>query len=772
MASLIDVNTIVPPVSEVVADQLMNYVNTVKGGDVTDVDVGSKMWTFMYTSGRQKVDLYYKLYQFKKQSFILYATGKHLDLHGQERGVFRLQPNYAEGVATFYRELPSPVELRIPQGLEVTTSSDSPDEEVITFVTTESGTIVPNQLSTEISIRCTIPGESGNLAAGALNRMPNPPSGVHRVVTTSTTGGTKQETDEDYRARIIVALESLGKGTLAAITNAIMGVQGIRTVSITDPTQIIIAAEYYLEDGVSVKCCYLRTLNATIATDRVSLYITDGSQAGTKRLKVWNRDSHDVELTEDFNNIDNFDELIRNINTTRKSYELTDGARIIGKFLTIQPEGMELEDIYFDVVPGSTSGLKYTFAYGDDIRTLEIYDNVPNVGVLRDLLNAQSSICNINTYVVYEEELPVFLLLDGLGDEINFVIPTYQPVIALTPGQTDIDGTPYELGLLEVSSSSTSSTSQSSDSSISSISSESSPLSRSSESSLSSESSDSSNSSLSSNSSQSSDIHSSSSVSSAVSDSSDSSNSDSSLSSMSSDSSESSESSSSFVLQSGQKITVFKDTGIVTVRYVYDGALYNPVQVADKFKSNGSNLISAEIFGEKTGTADTRRIYEIEAQNALKVPDDIGSNEGELGEYMDTVWQVRPGSITVLPVPHALPMSNDLRQAVEDAINEVKAAGIEVIIEEPQVEFVDVSISVGINLESGADENAIKELIIDNLTAYINQLEQDEVAYWERIIAEANPDEEGLLYTEVLSPSTDIIPPAGGFLRAGNIEFV
>src|SRR4030042_89139 len=277
MASLIDVNSIVPPVSEVVADQLINYVNTIKGGKITDVDVGSKMWTFMYTSGRQKVDLYYKLYQFKKQSFVLYATGKHLDLHGQERGVFRLQPNYAEGIATFYRELPAPLELRIPQGLEVSSTADNPDEDVVTFVTTSSGSIAPNQLSVEIPIKCIIPGEVGNLAAGSLNRMPSPPSGVHRVVTTSTTGGTQQETDEDYRARIIVALESLGKGTLAAITNAILGVQGIRTVTITDPTRFIIAAEYYLEDNSSIQCHYLRTLDATIATNQVTLYIATGS---------------------------------------------------------------------------------------------------------------------------------------------------------------------------------------------------------------------------------------------------------------------------------------------------------------------------------------------------------------------------------------------------------------------------------------------------------------------------------------------------------------
>jgi hypothetical protein len=776
MASLIDVNTIVPPVSEVVADQLINYVNTVKDGNITDVDVGSKMWTFIYTSGRQKVDLYYKLYQFKKQSFVLYATGKHLDLHGQERGVFRLQPNSAEGIATFYRELPAPVELRIPQGLEVTTTADSSDEEVITFVTTGSGIIAPNQLSTEVSIKCTISGESGNLAAGSLNRMPSPPSGVHRVVTTSTTGGTKQETDEDYRARIIVALESLGKGTIAAITNAIMAVQGIRTVSITDPTQIIAAAEYYLENDLAVKCSYLRTLNATIAVDQVTLYITTGSELGTKRLKVWNKDSHDVQVTEDFNNLNDFSELISKISTTKKSYNLTDGTRIIGKFTTIQPEGMELQEIYFDIVDGSTSGLKYTFTYGDDIRTTEVYDNITSVGQLRDLLNSQSLICTMTTYVEYEESLPVHLLIDGFGDEINYVVPTYQPIIALLPDQEDIDGTPYRLDLVDYSSSSTSSISQSSVSSESSASSESSPLSRSSDSSFSSQSSNSSDSSFSSESSESSELPSASSESSPLSRSSESSDSSessllSSESSLLSDSSVSSDSSSSFALNFEQKITVFKDTGTVTVGYIYDGVSYSPVKVADKFGSDGSNLISAEIYGEKTGTGDIRKIWEIENENQLEVPVDIGSGTGDSGEYMETVWQVRPGSITVLPVPHALPMSNELKEDVEEAIDEVKAAGIEVIIEEPTVEFVDVSISVGLNLESGADENAIKELIINNLTSYINQLEQDEIAYWERLVAEANPDIEGLLYTEVLSPLSDIHPPTGGFLRAGTIEF-
>lgn len=672
MASLIDVNEIVPQISQVVADQLINYVNTVKNGSITDVEVGSKLWTFIYSSGRQKVDLYYKLYQFKKQSFVLYATGKHLDLHGQERGVFRLQANTAEGIATFYRDQPSPVELKIQQGLEITTTSSSSDDSVITFVTTEPGTIPAGQLSASVSIKCTIPGVDGNLPAGALNRIPNPPSGVHRVVTTSTTGGTKQETDEDYRARIIVALESLGKGTLAAITNAIMSVQGVRTVTITDPTRITYGAEYLLEDSFGTKCLKLEALNATIAQNKITVFVKDGSEAGTKRVEIWNRNENDVEVTEVFDNINTFGELLEKINSTKKGFNLTDGARKIIQLYTILPEGKKLEDIHFEITNGTQEGYKYKFIYGEDIRTFEVYDNIVNVGQLRDELNTKSRICNATTYIEFEERLPITLAVDNDGNEINYIVPTYQPVIALMSDQYDIDGTPYKL--------------------------ENGPI-------------------------------------------------------------------------DGQIITVYKDSGIATVRYVYDGAASNPIKIATKFYGLGSNLVKASLYGEKIGSDDFRPIYYIMEQNKNKIPKSIGEASGELGKYFTTIYMNKPGSITVLPVPHALPMSTTLKENVRNAINEVKSAGIESIIEEPKVEFVDVSISVGMNTESGADVNAIKEQIIENLTNYINQLEQNEPAYWERLVAEANPDEEGLLYTEILSPKTDIVPPPGGFLRAGTISF-
>jgi hypothetical protein len=677
MAALIDVNSIVPPVSQIVSDQLINYVNTVKNGSVTDLDVGSKLWTFVYTSGRQKVDLYYKLYQFKKQSFVLYATGKYLDLHGQERGVLRLEANYAEGIATFYREQASPIELKIAQGVEITTTSESSEESVITFVTTAAGSIPVNQLSVEIPIRCTVPGEDGNLASGALNRMPTPPIGVHRVVTTSTSGGTVQENDEDYRARIIVALESLGKGTLSAITNAVMGVQGIRTVTITDPTKITVGGEYYMEDTNSVKCAHIETLNATIGVNRVTLSVGNGGEASTKKVEIWSTNENEVEITETFDNINNFKELVDTINSTKKKYILTDGTRPILELYSIQPEGAPSDNIYLEILKGTNHGLKYIFRIGNDIRTIEIYDNIDNVGQLISALES-SNICYGNAIIQWKENLSIIQYVEG-DDDLNYVIPTYQPITALLPDQEDQDGTPYTLGWIDDSQ------------------------------------------------------H-----------------------------------------ELGQKITVFVDTGIANVGYIYNASEFSPMLIGNKlsiiFSNYGSNLVKASMYGEKTSTSDLRKIYQIMAENEIKNPKDIVGS-GSLGQYLDVVQINKPGSITVLPVPHALPMSNDLRNAVEAAINEVKAAGIEVIIEEPKVEFVDVSIAVGINIDVGADENAIKEQIRENLTNYINGLEQDEPAYWERLVAQANPDIEGLLYTEVVSPSTDILAPVGGFLRAGDISF-
>jgi hypothetical protein len=720
MAALIDVNSIVPPVSQIVSDQLINYVNTVKNEAVTDVDVGGKMWTFMYSSARQKVDLYYKLYQFKKQSFILYATGKYLDLHGQERGVFRLAPNYAGGIATFYREQPSPVELKIAQGIEITTTADSSEDQVITFVTTQSGSIPANQLSVNLEIKCTVPGTTGNLPSGSLNRIPTPPIGVHRVITTSTSGGTEQETDEDYRSRIIVALESLGKGTLSAITNAVRGVQGVRTVSITDPTKNIIGAEYFLQDDSNIKCCKLETLNATIAANRVTLYIRDGSESNTKRLKVWNKDSNDIETIEDFNNIHNFLELIETINSTKKKYTFINNGMVIAKLTTIHPDGAPIDDVYIEIREGTDSGLKYIFRMGLDIRTTEVYDNITNVGQLIEEMNGEditiptpignyvdysnllsrlrenhiivesnshniilhkgSKICTGTTYIQYEETLTITAYVDEDDNDLNYVIPTYQPIISLLADQFDQDGTPYSLRWVDPN-----------------------------------------NHGL------------------------------------------------------GQKIVVFKDDGTTTVRYIYDGASFSPSlsngKLSTIFSNNGSNLIKSKIFGEKTSTSDVRKIYQIMDENKTKDPKNIGTLVGDQGQSMDLVYQNRPGSITVLPVPYNLPLTLELRNNIEIAINAVKAAGIEVIIEEPRVEFVDIQISVGLNLTVGADRGAIEEQIAENLTNYINNLDQNEPAYWEKLIAQANPDLEGLLYTEIVSPVSDIIAPVGGFLRAGNISF-
>jgi hypothetical protein len=693
MAALIDVNTIVPPVSQIISDQLINYVNTVKDESITDVDVGSKMWTFMYSSGIQKVNLYYKLYQFKKQSFVLYATGKHLDLHGQERGVFRLQANYSEGLATFYRAQPSPIELKISQGVEVTTTSESADEDVITFVTTEPGVIPANQLSVEVPIVCTIPGTSGNLPSSALNRMPTPPAGVHRVITTSTTGGTEQETDEDYRSRIIVALESLGKGTLSAITNAVRSVQGVRTVTIYDPTQILVGANYYLIDTNNIKCTKLETLNATIANNSVKLYIRNSeTEANTKVLKIWSIDKYDVETLETFDNINDFEELVERINSTKKKYVLMNNGRPILELFTIQPEGSPLNEVYMEIVdPNITEnykymnspyvGLRYIFRVGNDIRNTEKYENIENIGQLVNTLN-NSKILSGNNLIAWEESLPIQLYANN-DEEQNFVIPTYQPVYNIIGSRVDSDENYYKLEWVD----------------------DGDPIDE----------------------------------------------------------------------TQGQKIVVYTDTGDAKVNYIYNTASFIPTLINGrffcKFFNNGSNLVKASIYGEKINTNDSRRVYDIMEDNKFKIPKNIGAYVGELGEPMVVIKENKPGSITVLPVPHALPMSVQLRENIEKAIDEVKAAGIEVIIEEPKVEFVDISIAVGLNLDVGADETAIKEQIAENLTNYINALEQNEPAYWERLIAQANPDIEGLLYTEVISPSTDILPPSGGFLRAGEINF-
>lgn len=214
---------------------LVNMVSTAPG--ITDISVGSKLWAIGYTLARQQSSIYYTLHFYRKQSFVLTATGKYLDLHGIEAGISRKVASEATGTVTFFRNSPAPIDILIPAGTIVTTPIVSNSALPLKFMTTQDRIIITNASQIDVPIRCLSTGVVGNLPAGSISRIESVLPGAQSVTSDVTSGGQEIEDDDSYRERILTAWAARETGTTAAIRNAVLTVSGIRNVMIVDPAR-------------------------------------------------------------------------------------------------------------------------------------------------------------------------------------------------------------------------------------------------------------------------------------------------------------------------------------------------------------------------------------------------------------------------------------------------------------------------------------------------------------------------------------------------------
>jgi uncharacterized phage protein gp47/JayE len=99
------------------------------------------------------------------------------------------------------------------------------------------------------------PGSAGNIQAGAISLLLQPVSGIDTATNPNAfTGGTDPETDSAFRLRFQVFIDSLMKGTDAAITYALNSLQAGLTFSIIENATPALAAQdgyvtIILDDG-------------------------------------------------------------------------------------------------------------------------------------------------------------------------------------------------------------------------------------------------------------------------------------------------------------------------------------------------------------------------------------------------------------------------------------------------------------------------------------------------------------------------------------------
>ena len=674
-----------PSTQDLLSEVLVNIVAS--SPSITDIAIGGKLWSICYAIAKQKASIYYTLHFYKKQSFVLTASGKYLDLHGLEVGVFRQPAISARGQAVFSRNSSAPYRILIPSGTVITTPIVSSNLEVKKFVTTDDVFLEAGGVSAAVDIAAAVAGAGGNLPAGAISRIEAPIAGVQAVTCTSTSGGIEIESDESLRERILTAWAGRMSGTSSAIRDAVLSVTGIRSVMIIDPARNRVKQLYTIKSVGDKNMVLLETQTPFEAKDDLYVGLATGSNGLTLTLEQ-RSDTGQVYYTEVVEGITDGLSIVANVNHWSRSaiIEITSIAIDDNPYDDVAPIATNNEVIFVRTISEEVSGHPVTLHISDApqgsgkrlvISTfrqfrhneilgqtevtplIEIIDGFQTYAGMCDRVNNQSKI-------VQMEMLDIKVATEYLTPSWNQAYSTntvqtkFKPIVEIiSPVDDDIEVLNQEIGLVKVGAGAVSSSV---------------PL---------------------------------------------------------------------------------------VYRYATDfGTRVVENRIINLYRDGSSLLFAFPVLG-----------YVDELQKQVSYVNEIPKLFAMT--KMTSEYELVRGRLDIVPVPYALPMSDDLLAQVVAAVEKVKAAGVEVYIKSPEVQYIDVAVTVEVEATNSSILPAqFHDTIRTNITNYINQLDMGETAYVERIIAAANPDIAGLKVSHVHAPVVDITPAPLTFLRAGVINFV
>lgn len=200
---------------------------------ITDTHIGSVSRTLLETVGREISTLYDEMEAAYNAGFIDTASGNSLDMVVSILGVQRKSAQFATGTVTFSRRNPAQ-DVNIPRGTRVSTRASDP-RSVKIYETTINVRIPMGANELEIPIKAITPGEAGMTDFETISALETPIIGVDSVINKKpTTIGTERENDEELRARAKATVLSAGKATPEAIRNVVLGISGVRGVTVNE----------------------------------------------------------------------------------------------------------------------------------------------------------------------------------------------------------------------------------------------------------------------------------------------------------------------------------------------------------------------------------------------------------------------------------------------------------------------------------------------------------------------------------------------------------
>ena len=207
---------------------------------VTDFNEGSVAHTILDTAAR-----------LAERAYIAIRQGYNEMLKVMPYSIFGMEKKAgvkASGTVVFSREKALNAASAIPKGTKVSGNG-------LVFETTETGTIQAGE--TESAPVAASPEEAGsgyNIGAGVIESIDTAvPADVVSVSNPyAFSGGTDEETDAEFEARFALFMNSLSGTNAAAVKNAALSVNAVRSVSVLDhkpPEDDIYNLSVYVDDG-------------------------------------------------------------------------------------------------------------------------------------------------------------------------------------------------------------------------------------------------------------------------------------------------------------------------------------------------------------------------------------------------------------------------------------------------------------------------------------------------------------------------------------------
>jgi len=185
---------------------------------LTDIQTGSVVRTLAEAAALEMASLSAQLEAVYRSGFIDTATGTALDNVVALLGIERVSGGSAAGEVEFARAPGASGAISIPAGTRVAT----PDGKV-TYETTLPGSLALNQSVARIPVRDVDP-KNDPLAAATLTLLPIPIAGIGTVTNPAPTARlTRDETDEELRARAKNFLHGSERATLGSLRGALAG---------------------------------------------------------------------------------------------------------------------------------------------------------------------------------------------------------------------------------------------------------------------------------------------------------------------------------------------------------------------------------------------------------------------------------------------------------------------------------------------------------------------------------------------------------------------